>query len=418
MGMGMMPLTYRGLSDVMATKLVRWDCNRISSELKRLHVRRLDISSRGLRKTHSSLHAAAIHWFGNYSKAVQAAGIDYAAVSRQPVNRWSKDEIIAQIRRRKGKPLHHAAMQREMPALVLAAYRYFGTYRKAVEAAGIDYEGVRVRPQRVWNSRRILRELKEEKRAKSGLWQGEIKRKRPDLLRAAQRHFGSYGRAAKAAGYSEAALRPPPFRRWSHKEVVAELQGLHRRREPLNPTHLREHRPYLIRVSARRFGSYRKAVAAAGIDYTSVAKILAKPMTPQEVASRLAALHERGKDLRYAAMEKAEPRLLDAARRRFGSYRDAVEAAGIAYPPLKPIKHWTEPLILNTLRELHRGKVDLRYAKMKKRYLPLYEAARYFYGFYTNAVREAGINYDRVVQDQLALQRSRSVKGKLALVGN
>ncbi len=92
------------------------------------------------------------------------------------------------------------------------------------------------------------------------------------------------------------------------------------------------------------------------------------------------------------------------------SMRPAVEAAGIAYPPLKPIKHWTEPLIIKTLRELHRANVDLRFAKMKRNYLPLYEAARYYFGFYTNAVREAGIDYERVVQQQLKLRRKQKAK--------
>jgi hypothetical protein len=328
-------------------------------------------------------------------------------VSHAPENRWSKEEIIAQLRRRKGQPLHVSAMQREAPALVLAAYRYFGTYRKAVEAAGIDYASVRVRPQRIWNSRRILRELKHERGRGTGLWQGAMKRKRPALLRAAQRHFGSYPRAAKAAGFPTAALRPPPFRHWSPTVVVAELQRMHRGRERLNPTHLRKHRPGLIRASAKRFGSYRKAIAAAGIEYTAVAKIVADRMDASEVVAGLATLHERGKDIRYSALGKSEPRLLEAARRRFGNYRAAVEAAGIAYPPLKPIKHWTEPLILRTLRDLHRAGVDLRYAKMKRGYLPLYEAARYYFGFYTNAVREAGIDYEGVVQRQLELRRGQ-----------
>ena len=392
----------------MGETLVRWDRRRIAIELSRRHRRGLDICSTGLRRTDTALHSAAVYWFGSYARAVKAAGLDYAAICHSHPNRWSKAEIIRQLRARKGKPLNQAAMEREMPALVMATYRYFGNYRKALRAAGFDYAAVRVRPRRIWNSRRVVGELKKVRKAKAGLWQNEIKRTRPDLLHAAQRYFGSYPRAAKAAGIDTAAVHSPTFRFWSPPNVIAELQRMHRRRERLNPTHLREHRSGLMRASTVQFGSYRKAVAAAGIAYESIARTIARRMPPAEVVARLKALFEGGKDIRYVAMERNEPRLLDAARGRFGSYRSAVEAAGIAYPPLKPIKHWTEPLILHTLHDLNRLGVDLRYSYMKRRYLPLYEAARYFFGFYTNAVREAGIDYDRVVQRQLKLRRSRA----------
>jgi hypothetical protein len=387
-----------------------WTRDRIATELKKLHRSGHDICSRNLRRSHSRLHSAARHWFGSYRDAVQAAGIDYSAISHEPANRWSKKAIIRQIRQRKGKPLHHAAMEREMPALVLAAYRYFGTYRKAIEAAGLDYASVRVRPKRIWNARRIVAQLRQAQRERSGLWRGAVKRSRPRLLRAAQRYFGSYRRAAKAAGFASTTLIPPPYRHWSPAMVLQELQRMHSKREPLNPTNLREHHPYLIRVCARRFGSYRKAITAAGIEYTSVARILAKPMPAAEVITRLQTLNEQGKDLRYGQMVRKEPRLLEAARRRFGSYRAAMEAADNAYPPLPPIRHRTESLVIKTLHDLNRAGADLRYAAMKRRYLPLYEAARHYFGFYTNAVREAGIDYDRVVKDQLRLRRRRSAK--------
>jgi hypothetical protein len=189
---------------------------------------------------------------------------------------------------------------------------------------------------------------------------------------------------------------------------------MHRRREPLNPTHLRSTRPYLFRVCGRRFGNYRKAVTAAGIEYTSVAKVLHRPMPAGEVVTRLQTLFERGKDLRYAPMTRCEPRLLEAARRRFGSYREAVIAAGIAYPPLQPLRHWTEPFVVKTLRELNRAGVDLRYANIKRCYQPLYQAARYYFGNYVNAVRQAGIDYDRVVKTHLRRSRGRMPRGATA----
>jgi hypothetical protein len=42
---------------------------------------------------------------------------------------------------------------------------------------------------------------------------------------------------------------------------------------------------------------------------------------------------------------------------------------------------------------------------MKTHRLPLYEAARYYFGSYTNAVRVAGINYDAIVRKHLRRRR-------------
>lgn len=378
-----------------------WDRSRIIEKLRRLHRAGRDICSRQLRVSHPRLHSAAIHHFESYRAAVKAAGIDYDRVCHAPEHHWSKQAVVDELRKRKGKPLHQAAMERVAPALVMAAYRYFGNYRRAIEAAGMDYTMVRVRAPRLWNPRRILAELRRAGKEGGGLWQGAIKRSKPSLLRAAQRYFGSYRLAARKAGIDLESLRPPDFRRWSPPKLLDELRRMHREREPLNPTHLRKAHPYLLRVCERRFGCYRKAVTAAGIEYDSVARTLAKPMPAETVIIRLKSLCERGKDLRYGAMAKSEPRLLDAARRRFGTYRAAVEAAGIAYPPLPPLRHWTEPLVLQTLRELNRADVDLRYASIKRCYLPLYEAARHYFGNYTNAVRQAGIDYDAVVRRHL-----------------
>jgi hypothetical protein len=392
----------------------KWDRQRIAGELKRLHRDGQDICSRQLRESHPQLHSAAIHHFGSYRAAIEAAGIDYADVSHIPARHWSREAIIEELQRRRGQPLHQAAMERSDPALVMAAYRYFGSYRRAIEAAGMDYKAIRARARRIWNTRRIIAELRRAGRDGAGVWQGAIKRNRPSLLRAAQRYFGSYQRAARAAGFDAAALRPPPFRRWSPPNVIAELRRMHREREPLNPTYLRKEHPYLFRVCARRFGCYRKAVAAAGIEYDAVARTLGKPMPREQVIARLRSLSERGKDLRYNAVARSEPRLLDAARRRFGTYRDAVEAAGIPYPPLPPLRHWTEDLVLKTLRNLNRADVDLRYKHMKRCYVPLYEAARYYFGAFTNAIREAGIDYNEVVRRHLG--RARDAKRSTRLV--
>ena len=325
-------------------RLTTWDCDRICEELRKLFRAKHDISSRTLRRTHSKLHAAAIHWFGSYRKAIEAAKIDYDRVSRRSKNFWNRESIIKELRRlhKAGQPLHHAAMERSHPHLVVVAYRYFKTYRRAVQAAGIDYLQVRIRPPRTWDRSRVQRELKRMHRDRMGLWERQVRRTAPYLPRAAKQLFGSYPAAARAAGIAKDALVPPDYRYWSPQRVIDALQEMHRQNKPMYPARLMATQPYLLRVSAKRFGSYRKAIEAAGLEY-----------------------------------------------------------------PVRPLRHWSEALVLQTLRDLHAEGADLRYTPVKTKRLPLYEAARYYFGTYQNAVRVAGIDYDKVVARHLQRRKAR-----------
>jgi len=316
----------------------KWSEARIAEELRKLFKAKKDISSRTLRKTHSQLHAAAIHWFGSYRNAIKAAKIDYGKVSHRSENYWSRDAIIKELRQlhKRGVPLHHAAMERTHPHLVVVAYRYFGNYRKAISAAGIDYLKVRVRPPRTWNRARVARELRVMHRNRQGLWERQVRRVKPYLPRAAKQLFGSYPAAARAAGIKLSLLQPPEYRFWSPERVIEALKKLNAENKPLYPAKLLETQPYLFRVAGKRFGSYRKALEVAGIDY-----------------------------------------------------------------PVRPLRHWSESLVLKTIRELNAEGADLRYSPAKKNRLPLYEAARYYFGNYINAVRVAGIDYDAVVKKHL-----------------
>ena len=69
--------------------------------------------------------------------------------------------------------------------------------------------------------------------------------------------------------------------------------------------------------------------------------------------------------------------------------------------------HWTEQSVLRTLRELYReGKTDLRHRAMKQSHHSLFWAAKELYGSYVNAVWAAGIDYDEVVREALRAARS------------
>src|SRR5437870_11347041 len=99
-----------------------WTKPHILKELRRVNRDGANLSYNALAKTHQSLLSAAAYHFGSYRKAVERAGIDYADVTRRP--RWTKQSVIALIKeaRRDGEGMHWAAVTRRGDELGRAAF--------------------------------------------------------------------------------------------------------------------------------------------------------------------------------------------------------------------------------------------------------------------------------------------------------
>src|SRR3954449_5132250 len=159
-----------------------WDKPRIKAELKRLFRAGNNLSYNALAKRHQSLVSAAAYHFGSYRAAVEAAGIDYAVVTRRP--RWSKQNIIQLIKRarRDGEDLHWSAVTKRRDELGRAAFaslqpRLFGSWDRALTAAGLDADDVN--RYRKWDREGILFELRERHKDQEALNSGAIQKEDP-----------------------------------------------------------------------------------------------------------------------------------------------------------------------------------------------------------------------------------------------
>ena len=76
-----------------------WDKADILQALKKLHKEGRDLSYTQLAKKMQPLVSAAAYHFGSYRAAVERAGIQYADVVRRP--RWTKPQIIKLIKQAK-----------------------------------------------------------------------------------------------------------------------------------------------------------------------------------------------------------------------------------------------------------------------------------------------------------------------------
>src|SRR4051812_14204045 len=99
-----------------------WDKPRIKAKLKQLHRQGANVSYNALAKKSQALVSAAAYHFGSFRAAIEAAGINYSEISRRP--RWTKQIIIQLIKqaRRSGEDLHWSAVTRRRDELGRAAF--------------------------------------------------------------------------------------------------------------------------------------------------------------------------------------------------------------------------------------------------------------------------------------------------------
>lgn len=181
--------------------------------------------------------------------------------------RWTRKTIIAEINRLHdaGEPLNYSTAEDNHLNLVRAAAWHFGTWRRAVESSGVDYQGLS-RYQR-WSKSRIVERIRELNKQNQDLsWHSVSKKIDPPLAAAAVRAggFKSWRDAISAAGINvESVAR---YKVWDEAKVIKAIRARKRAGEPLSSKSLQKSDQPLFSAGRRRFGSWDAALAAAGLN--------------------------------------------------------------------------------------------------------------------------------------------------------
>jgi hypothetical protein len=243
---------------------------------------------------------------------------------------WDKPRILEALKRlhKRKQDLSYNALAKRMQSLVSAAAYHFGSYRKAVEKAGIEYTDVLRRPR--WSKQRIISAIKNARRRGHDLHWAAVTTRRDELGRAAfaslqQRLFGSWDRALHAAGLD--ADDVSRYRRWDRNAIVFELKERYQGDEALNSGALQEEDAGLHAAAVRHFGTYDDALRSASIDPHSVRR--RRRWTKDEVSAGLKKLGRVGKTVTDSSVRKNQPALYGAAVRLYGSFSKARSAAGV-----------------------------------------------------------------------------------------
>ncbi len=168
--------------------------------------------------------------------------------------------------------------------------------------------------------------------------------------------------------------------------------------EDLNYATIAQNQVALLRAATRYFGSWRTAVEFAGIEYQDIRKY--KMWSRERILERIRELHAKGEDLSWRHVStEVDPQLAAAAtkKKHFGSWRNAIEAAGLEYGDIRRYREWDEQAVIDRLKELHAEGKDLNAKSMEELDITLITAARRRFNSWDQALTAAGLDYKKIV---------------------
>ncbi|HDQ99424.1 MAG TPA: hypothetical protein ENN51_03965 [candidate division WOR-3 bacterium] len=178
------------------------------------------------------------------------------------------------------------------------------------------------------------------------------------------------------------------YRHWSRDEVVREIRNLAERGLPLNAGHVARSSPALAYAARKYLGGWERAVAAAGLDYEKIRR--KNFWSRQRILARIRELAGEGKPLHVSHAERSYRGLVGAAAVRYGSWGQAIRAAGLDYTKIKRQREWSKKVIVRELRRLRREGVDLSTTtEVRKKCRVLHAAAVRYFGSWAAAMRAA-----------------------------
>ena len=407
----------------------RWSRESVLAAIRSRHERGLPLI--GVWRDDKGLEVAARNHFGTWENAVRAAGLPTKM-------RWTKEHVIEAIQRRREQGLPLDNMRRRDGVLYRAARKQWGSWSRALQAAGVT-----VRPHPAVELRSDARRDPRELQAGNSIDMVETRSlvrsfREPTLRQLARCTAG--GRSTRVPQNLEQGGRDQGHQAASPRRSAAEHHVLDRRgplrrgeailryvekriirrrlvvqpavvepaaghrHDPHSPQHagtsMAELRAdHALTSSAYLyFGGWGAALRAAGIDYQPPRR-----WSKQKLLDEIRSRHERGLPLVTSCREISY--LVEAACRQFGSWGAALAAAGV--PPNQ--QHWTKEGIIQAIQERYGEHVESPVPSRK-----LEEAARRHFGSWANALSAAGVMspQERLRQKVIEILQDRYVKGE------
>jgi len=283
---------------------------------------------------------------------------------------------------RVGQSLKSRDVRVDHPVLFKVAHRHFRCWGEALRFAGMDAEAIANR--RKWTVDRVLRTIRDLHRRGVPLNYASAIEADYGVVQMAAKLLGSWDDALRAAGYDPVRIRlaRPP---WTRDEI---LDLIRRRAAAGLPIASYSVEPHSVEVASRRiFGSWRAALREAGF----ASALRRWPVwTKVSVVEGILLRQQAGAPLYCAAAAHEASRLYDAARRLFGKWERALQAAGIDPTSVRRrCPPWTPNAVLTELRQRASSQVLTPRPTMDP--VSLKRACRKFFGGWMSAIKAAGL---------------------------
>jgi hypothetical protein len=309
--------------------LAFWSQERVLEELRRIHLRgRIRITSHGLSAAgYKGLISAIYVRIGSIPRARRLARIpDPGYRAPDEIHNWDEDSVISEIRARHRSKQSLAATKVPL-TLRDAAERYCGNWRAAIEIAGFDYESIRLH-RRTWTREEVIAQLRADVKSRARRTDAPSLSKLVAWYhRAIRRLFGGLRGALLAAGIDPASVQKRAPSEWSSNAALIDALRARVARTP-PPTSAQLFRSRLGRQAMFRFGSRDAVIRKIGIGRWSPQRVRPMPST-DEVVRWLQARHRAGHHMSSDAVHRDSSRFHRACYGRFGSWRAAMQAAGL-----------------------------------------------------------------------------------------
>ncbi|NMA18974.1 MAG: hypothetical protein GX927_00205 [Lentisphaerae bacterium] len=172
--------------------------------------------------------------------------------------------------------------------------------------------------------------------------------------------------------------------------------------EPLNSHYYAVNYPDVYAAAERMFGGWQYAIESCGLDYEKIRKY--KRWSKEKVLDEIKRLKAEKHSLNSKTIQQTQRPLYLAALRRFKSWGNALEAAGLNYKKIRKRRRMTEDDIRKEIQALAKKGTDLSYANMRSNHLYLLANAmrKIGNGSWVASLKSCGIKYRRTRRPQTA----------------
>lgn len=183
---------------------------------------------------------------------------------------WSREYLIDYLiyKHEQGESLSPWQVYRDEPAVHANIKKYFGSYRAGIEAAGIEYQEVRViEMTESWTAEKVVERIRKLHKSQPLRSTSDIRRRDSRLYDSCHRYFGGPVSAVEAAGIPYVRLEARRARQWTKNNILQTIRTLVEIGSSLRlndlSQHLGDQAEDLVAVAEDHFGTWTNAVKAA-----------------------------------------------------------------------------------------------------------------------------------------------------------